>query len=350
MFVFIDSNIFVKNYDVFDTIAFQRFSRHFPEKLITVGISQVSIFEIFKNHELDVTREIESFDKQIKNLNKHLVNKLPYSLIKDLPTEIVNYQNYFQNQIDKYDIKVFRTPNISHDEILKYSITQRKPFDSKDNGYKDFLIWVTIVETLKKSTRPVVLISNDSDFSNGKLLHDDLLKHLKDNGIDHTRVTLCKSLSEFNESYLKDVYDLVETKTLFESPKKVREFYDYVQEEINQLSYNENLLEHNINLDPRFNSAYIEDLHFLDDFKILSLDIVGTDSIAISFECYANAIINVTFEESDYHDLYNQIDEVNSDQNPYYEGIIYSTLNISGTFVTRDSVHNIIQKEIQFAV
>tara|TARA_A100000171_G_scaffold78_1_gene67 strand:- start:278 stop:1333 length:1056 start_codon:yes stop_codon:yes gene_type:complete len=351
MFVIIDSNIFVQNYDAFESVAFQRFVRHFPEKLISVGISKVTLLEVFKNHKKDITREIESFEKQVRSINRHLVNKLSYSLKKDLNNEVVSYQNYFSNQLDFHDIKVFPIPEISHSSILEFANRDRKPFDNKDNGYKDFLIWLTIVEKLKNSKRPLVLISNDKDFGTSDQIHDDLKTHLKELNITPTRITICKSIAEFNEKYLTEVYDLVELKDFFKSTKEVLNYSNYVEDEIIQICYNENLFDHNLNLDRRFEHAFMDDLQFVDDFKISGLDKVGTDSIAISFECHANAEISVAFNHDEYFELIDKVDGISGDLNDFtHAAFIYQKIKITGTFIIRDDIYNVIQKEIQFSI
>lgn len=351
MFVVIDSNIFIRNYDVLDSPTFERFAKHFPEKLISVFISKVSILEVFKNHKAHLSESIQHFDKLTRQINRQIVNKIKPTPISDIQQEIINYQNYFLNKIEKADIGILPIPQVEHEEIIKYANSGKRPFDSKDNGYKDFLIWMSVVGLATRSKRPIVLISNDNDFASDGTIHEQLIDHLKELEIENLDIQLVKSLGQFNETYLTDVYDLVEVKEFFKSPSELRSYGEYVSREIDQLLYNENLQNHDLNLDSRFDSPYVEYIYFRDNFKINSIDKMGSNDFAISFEISAGIDIRVGIAKSDILSLGDMINEWGEDLGEWYiEAYISREVDIEGTFTVSKDVHNIIKSELNLTL
>lgn len=73
----------------------------------------------------------------------------------------------------------------------------------KDKGYKDYLVWLTVLETLRESSAEVVFITADKGFYEASLLHSDLAADLNSFGIDQNRLKMFRSLERFNDQYIK---------------------------------------------------------------------------------------------------------------------------------------------------
>lgn len=64
-------------------------------------------------------------------------------------------------------------------QLLKRSITRTKPFNKGDKGFRDTLIWLGVVELVRKFHRVSFISANTTDYADGARLHDDLEADLK---------------------------------------------------------------------------------------------------------------------------------------------------------------------------
>lgn len=70
-------------------------------------------------------------------------------------------------------------PSVDLAHLLKRSITRTKPFNKGDKGFRDTLIWLGVVELVRKFHRVSFISANTTDYADGVRLHDDLEADLK---------------------------------------------------------------------------------------------------------------------------------------------------------------------------
>lgn len=71
-------------------------------------------------------------------------------------------------------------PQVSHDAVVTRELLRRKPFSPKGTGYRDYLIWLSLLEYAKANPDPIHFITgNTKDFAEGGELHPDLVADLK---------------------------------------------------------------------------------------------------------------------------------------------------------------------------
>lgn len=97
-------------------------------------------------------------------------------------------------------IEIMPIPSIGLDEILARSFSAKKPFSPGGKGFKDYLIWVNLLEALKNNPHAtVVFISNNTgDFGKDRL-HEDLLADL--GAAETSRLQYFTDLVEFNRGF-----------------------------------------------------------------------------------------------------------------------------------------------------
>ena len=79
-------------------------------------------------------------------------------------------------------------------------MAQRRPFIGKDRGYRDTLLWLTILSHLRDADEKIALICDDNGFSRSRdqdELHPHLLEDLADAALSGDSVVLYKSLGSF---------------------------------------------------------------------------------------------------------------------------------------------------------
>jgi len=220
--VIIDSNIVIANYYLKDT-AFSKFCRYFPERLIRVYITEVSIEEIFKNYKNNYVEIISEFNRVKKKLNKIETELKDIDLEKNAS---IKYQNYFYDFLKDNNITILPYPKVGHKEIVQYSVKGKKPFKQKDTGYKDFLIWHSALSLLQENKQPLVILTNDSDFLEENETCKDFTDFLVNNTVDPNRLDILTSVNKFNQKYLDEIVEKVDLQKYLEEDKNAEEFIE----------------------------------------------------------------------------------------------------------------------------
>lgn len=102
-----------------------------------------------------------------------------------------------RGQITAHGGEILSLPVVDHSELVRRSLQRRPPFDLHDRGYRDALIWHTVLE-LVRDGEEVLLISNDgrafSAEGDTSSLHPALAAEIEASCGDRRRVTLRRDL------------------------------------------------------------------------------------------------------------------------------------------------------------
>jgi hypothetical protein len=95
-------------------------------------------------------------------------------------------------------------PSIDPREIALRSITEHRPFLRGDKGFRDYLLWISILAALPADDYNYILVSNDNGFyaENSAQLHSDLEKELASLSLSG-RVLARKSLLDVIDEFIK---------------------------------------------------------------------------------------------------------------------------------------------------
>lgn len=125
---------------------------------------------------------------------------------KDQP--FVAYREFVDETFDMYGITVLPYPLVTHEDVVRRDLARRKPFAKGGKGYRDTLIWESVIELASDGLdEPVVFITeNSSDFlENRERLHPDLAADLGAERITASEVTVLVGLQSFNQQYIEPV-------------------------------------------------------------------------------------------------------------------------------------------------
>lgn len=101
---------------------------------------------------------------------------------------------------------VLKYPRTSHEELAKRAIDRTKPFRENDSGYRDSLIWESVVElsSAVEDDDQIVLMSSDKVFKGRKGgLAGELKADLDERGIHADKVVLVRSVADFLRHYIQ---------------------------------------------------------------------------------------------------------------------------------------------------
>jgi len=173
------------------------------ERAANLGLFEIYIPEI-------VLLEVKSeYQKRLKEYFKyekirHMIEKLDM-ILPSLEQIYAQYEAFLRRKMVSSSFEILPiNEHINVKKLLIKSIEGRKPFKgSSEKGFKDELIWQTIVNNLLIQGYKVYFITNNtSDFCQESQLHPDLKKDLQDLGIPENNCTIYSSLKSFIDEHV----------------------------------------------------------------------------------------------------------------------------------------------------
>ena len=163
-------------------------------KTVAVAVPSVAIEEAMNKFREEVTRASVDIQKQVQMLKRLGIDAdLKMGAIDDVCS---TYAEMLGNRLSKYGVGTLPYPSVSHADVAGRAIAKRSPFDQQGRGYRDALVWHTVLELVPD--REVWLISDDNDFRtpSSDELAGDLVSDLKTVGRSVADVRLFRSIKE----------------------------------------------------------------------------------------------------------------------------------------------------------
>ena len=178
------------------------------KNIVDLFVSEVVMDELHRLWVKDYDEIIGRLEGSIKDLKSCLSEcsdikqeSLPSSLDNIIDSTYFPQCSVIKDNFSKSNVRILPFPDVSLSEVYERDIEKRKPFKEDGTGFRDFLIWKTLCESLKKSDElycEVFFITNNSkDFRDpeSSCLHRDLFKDVPEG----YKVNLVKSISDFLE-------------------------------------------------------------------------------------------------------------------------------------------------------
>lgn len=186
MDIVIDSNIFYNRY----SMEGPQFDLLFDAVYAHVG--RMCIPQV-------VVAEVESLYGRYLRSSSSRATHVPLGVEVDVDSQVSDYRAAFTKFITNHGL-ILPYPKVSHEDLVTRDLKRRKPFKENGSGYRDCLIWETVLSHLRNGSRNVALITgNHKDFGKAPSLHPDLQADMK----DPSRVQYFASLEEFNETVVR---------------------------------------------------------------------------------------------------------------------------------------------------
>lgn len=114
-------------------------------------------------------------------------------------------------QFAKVGALIVDYPKVDHKTLVQRALYRRKPFTEGGRGYRDALIWETVIEIATSGKEPIVFITkNHKDFcGDDKRLHPDLVEDLHERGLKPEAIVLYESLENFVDGNVKPTLELL---------------------------------------------------------------------------------------------------------------------------------------------
>lgn len=215
----------------------------------------------------------------------------------------VAYDDTLRERLDGLGARIEPIPEIEHAQLVRRAAERRRPCDANGNGYRDSLIWETVLVVAAEG-EDVVFVTNDTDFTldeEGDLrLHPDLVADMQEAALD-VEITIVSDLHTAIRQYL--VHEDAEVADLAHQVRL---------ELLNEWLQDAALYEEAVHakVDPKATGLprtttsaeieYVEDVADVADYSLLRK--LG-DSVLIEFEVRADAAIDLWVDEWEAEDL-----------------------------------------------
>lgn len=184
------------------------------------------------------------------------------------------YEGFLNDFLREQGISLLEYPKTDHQEITKRAIGRKRPFVDRDRGYRDTLIWLSVINLLKTAKTKVALITSDKGFFQENLPHADLIEDLSKLKISAEEFLIFPSLKEFNMSHIVPLLEeATDLEVVFSDPdKSFINLFDFVQNELVKFVRNQELEPMDLEL-----SYYLETmiLEFVEEVKDIDLDSIS---------------------------------------------------------------------------
>jgi len=267
-------------------------------------VSEVVIAEAVNLFRVAVTELARSTQHQLERLVR-LVPGPEYPPQRDLGEAATEYRKYLLNLIRATGGEVLPYGSIPHDQIVPRAISKEKPFSESGSGYRDFLIWMSVVERAQRSNDDVAFISgNTSDFCDGDELHGTLLRDLDARGIRRQRFRHFRSVEDFNTRIIKPLLTTLEElrRRLVEDKTTGATIVDNLSDRLlEQLRYEDDLLVNGaLGLPGSSLSARVSKLEKASIRQVRNVTALDTRTASVELRLAVSAEVCVDFDREQY--------------------------------------------------
>lgn len=201
MLIFIDTNIYFDHWFL-KSPQFRLLASYCNRTSATLLVSQVVVEEV----EAKYAAKWNEFEQSLKDLPRRFedVGADKTHLPPVPPKPDYAFANVLRHNFNNLEILPYE--GVPHKALVEWAIHARRPFNDKEKGYRDALMWHSLLGYLTEANRvsPVAFINaNSRDFHDptggSPRLHPDLLADLAEKKIGN-QFLLYPSLRAFNEA------------------------------------------------------------------------------------------------------------------------------------------------------
>jgi len=209
MKVVLDSNIYISDFSM-NSLTFHVFLNYRNKSNATLLVPEVVLSEVeakFRKKILKLYSDLKAANSKIKRLTQSIHIDSKSENVVDIET--IEFSRKFRSKLKNTSAEILGYPSVDHEDIVDRAIKKLKPFKKEDSGYRDYLIWCSILESLLASDEKHIFISqNTTDFFQNGDIHPDFILDLDALDIPRERVEFYNSLNTFNEKYILPKFEL----------------------------------------------------------------------------------------------------------------------------------------------
>lgn len=362
MKIILDTNVITKDYSL-QGGRILKLSDAAKKLGYEVLIPEVVVDEIIHQYQEELQEAYHKYLKGVRSLGRMGFEVKTATGEDFLEKTIKEKEKNYLKRLEELGFKILPYPSTKHDEIVKKELCGKKPFANSQKGYRDSLIWGTVLEQLIPGkdllfdTQVLFLSSNTHDFAaKDNSLHTDLIEDFTNKGFMDCTVELVADIDKFFNETINGELEELETiaKTLRDKHKFNRISLD---NEFRALLYDEYVLGDVLLQEDEDGGTLLPLMYENPSVKDVNLQNINSvtvhrlqDGTAI-IDCELDAVADFEFFlfKGDYAllDDNSQITILNREWNEHYSvAATQAQISAHATFRVSHGFYSIISKEI----
>jgi hypothetical protein len=303
--VVLDANVFISDVWMEGT-AFRIFRSSAPRLSATVYVPRVVVEEVVGWFSREVDQLVAGQKKaEVTWRRLHGPLRVTDLSIPESQTLIAQFKRELLFRLKSEQITVLDYPSVSHQVLVQRAVHRRRPFRDDGRGYRDALIWESILELLRKDRDSSLyfVTQNHRDFGEGPRPHPDLALDTSEIGIHDDRIEIVGSLEKLNAKVF--VPHLSRLDDLFEQLRDPMSAWfsltNWAKSELQKM-INENEFAHSLlGLEHDHGGAWVSEIKAIDALEADDVRRVSPDELLVSATISFTAEISTRIDDSDYY-------------------------------------------------
>lgn len=204
-FVILDANVVIGDYWL-RSPSFLLLREFLKNSKATLVVPKIVFEEVVNHHREDVRKLKADTQDNLREAARLFRATNVGNWLNELNTREAkaSYEQFLSEQLTKIGAVFPDYANIPHGDVVKRDLRRRKPFQQSGKGYRDTLLWETILRGyVLPDTLTVIVTHNSKDFSGGDdTLHKDLLQDIWSRKTVSAHVVISPSLLAFTDTYI----------------------------------------------------------------------------------------------------------------------------------------------------
>ncbi len=217
MKIILDTNVITKDYSL-QGGRILKLSDAAKKLGYEVFIPEVVVDEIIHQYREELQEAHHRYLKGVRSLGRMGFEVKTATEDDFIEKSIEDKEKKYLKRLNELGIKVLPYPSTKHNDIVKKELFGKKPFANSQKGYRDSLIWETVLEQLVPvkdllyDTQVLFLSSNTHDFAaKDNSLHPDLIEDFTDKGFMECAVELVADIDMFFNETINGELEELET-------------------------------------------------------------------------------------------------------------------------------------------
>ena len=170
-----------------------------------VYLPKVALEEIAAKYERELAKNAKKAGQSLSRLSRLLDRSLGSPVEEfDSTEETKSFREGLLTHLRMTESLIIDYPDTLHETLVKRATSRKRPFDDNGSGYRDAIIWESVLELATQVEGPIVLVTKDKDFREGSSnLHGDLIKDLERLGLPEDKVILATDLAALVDQHVR---------------------------------------------------------------------------------------------------------------------------------------------------
>lgn len=285
-----------------------------------LAVPELVVEEVVSKFAKTMNDEVRAARRNLGKLSRLLTRPAPSFIDEiDHENEVESFRKSLSLQLTEAKCNILDYPKVPHSELVSRAIARKRPFDKSGSGYRDTLVWKSVLELAADSSEGIVLISPDGDFlDNEGQIHSDLVEELEGLGYQRDTVTASNGLRSFLDSHMRPrLKRVLEDRPIETLTSLGIDLKEVVATRTHEAYSDREIYPEQVSLPWEYETLYLAAVDDVVDLEVEDVREVTADNLLLSIHATAGLEFEAFVHKSDAYHL-SQLAIYDSDWNDHY--------------------------------